>query len=174
MAAITGSTLSTGTVRRVSAESHQIPAIAPYTIDLTNNAIIAKSDVLIRDDSVRMKRVEETPTAGQYSITDNTLTFSSADSSKYVYVDYFYEDDSDGYCLSIDPYALPGSFKLITSLKAYDTNSADYSGDVVFVASKCRRSGPIEVGSRVGEFGTFGFDFTVENRSQDDVVLYFP
>jgi hypothetical protein len=121
-----------------------------------------------------MKRVSGSPSSGEYSISSDTLVFSDDDAGKYVYVDYFYEDTASGYRLSIDPFALPGSFKLLASLKVYDTCGGDYAGEIVAVAEKCRRSGPVEMGSRVGEFGSFGFDFSVENRNPDDLVLNFP
>ncbi|MCP4231266.1 MAG: hypothetical protein GY771_14110 [bacterium] len=174
MAAITGSSLSSGTVRGAQAENHQIPSASPYTVTLDNGDIVAQSEIVIRDDSVRMKRVSGSPSSGEYSISGDTLTFSGDDAGKYVYVDYFYEDAAGGHRLSIDPYKLPGSFKLLASLKAYDTYGADYAGEIVAVAEKCRRSGPVEMGSRVGEFGSFGFDFTVENRNPNDLVLNFP
>lgn len=174
MAAITGSSLSSGTVKRVQGESHQISGSSPYTITLDNADNIAQSEIVVRDDNVRMLRVATSPGEGEYAISGDTLTFSSEDAGKYVYIDYFYEDAASGHKLSIDPYALPGSFKLLASLKAYDTYGADYTGEIVAIAEKCRRSGAVELGSRVGEFGSFGFDFTVENRNPDDLALYFP
>jgi hypothetical protein len=174
MAAITGSSLSGGTVKRAQGENQQIPGSSPYTVTLDNADNIAQSEIVIRDDNMRMKRVAASPGEGEYSITGDTLTFSSEDAGKYVYIDYFYEDAATGHKLSIDPYTLPGSFKLLASLKAYDTYGADYAGEIVAIAEKCRRSGPVELGSRVGEFGSFGFDFTVENRNPDDLALYFP
>ncbi len=174
MAAITGSSLSSGTVKRAQGENHQIPAGSPYEITLDNANNIAQSEIVIRDDNVRMKRVASSPDTGEYAISGDTLTFSSEDVNKYVFIDYFYEDAATGHKLSIDPYTLPGSFKLLASLKVYDTYGADYAGEIVAVAEKCRRTGPVEMGSRVGEFGSFGFDFAVENRNPDDLALYFP
>ena len=76
--------------------------------------------------------------------------------------------------MTVDPYTLPGEFKLLASLKFYDTSAADYAGELVFIAERCRRTGPVDVGSRAADFGTFGFDFAVENRGAGDVVVCFP
>ncbi len=173
LASLTGAGLTDGTVRYVQSESHQVPSSEPYEVTLNNPDNLAQSEIVV-GESGRMRRVPSTPGEGEYAISGNVLTFSSDDAGGTVYIDYFYEDSGAGKTITVDPYALPGEFKLLASLKSYDTYAAGYSGDLVFIAERCRRTGPVDVGSRVGAFGTFGFDFAVENRNSGDVVVCFP
>jgi hypothetical protein len=174
LAALTGGGLENGSVRYAQAESHQVPTSEPYEITLDNADIIPLSEVVISENGVRMRRVPTDPGESEYVISGNVLEFSLDAAGSYVYVDYFYEDTSAGKTMTVDPYSLPGEFKLLASLKFFDTYAADYTGELVFIAERCRRTGPVDVGSRAADFGTFGFDFAVENRNPGDVVVCFP
>ncbi len=174
LAATTGNDLSAGTVKRVEAEALQVPGQSPYEVTLSQNTNLALSEVVLRDDNRRMKRVSASPAPGEYAISGAVLTFNAAAAGRYVYVDYFYADAADGKTLLVSPFALPTEFKLLASLKLFDTNANEYEGELVFTAEHCRRTGPLAVGSRVGEFGSFGFEFAVENRIAGDVAVYFP
>lgn len=174
LASLTGGGLADGTVRYARAESHQIPTSEPYEITLDNTNMVPLSEVVVGDDGVRLRRVQSDPGEGEYAISGNVLEFSSDAAGADVFVDYFHEDSAVGKTMTVDPYSLPGEFKLLASLKFYDTFAADYAGELVFIAKRCRRTGPVDVGSRAAEFGTFGFDFAVENRNAGDVVVCFP
>jgi len=174
LAAVTGNAAAAGTVRRAESEPHDVPVASPYTITLAYSTPVALTDVVVRDDGVRMTRVAAGPAAGQYVIAEATLTFNAADAGRRVYVDYFYAQAGVGHQVVVSPFALPAEFKLAAALKLYDTAVNEYAGELVATAEHCRRTGPLAVGARAGQFGSFGFEFAVENRAPGDLVLYFP
>jgi hypothetical protein len=174
LAAATGNDLTAGTVKRAAGEAHAIPAAAPYEVTLDHAPPLALSDLVVGDDGRRFKRAAGAPGAGEYAVAGAVFTFNAADAGRAVYADYFYADAAAGQTLVVSPFALPGEFKLLAGLKLYGTGANEYEGDLVFAAERCRRTGPLAVGSRVGQFGSFGFEFAVENRVPGDVAVYFP
>lgn len=174
LAAVSGNAVAEGTVRRAESEPHDIPASSPYTVTLTHATPLALTDMVVRDDGARMTRVAGAPAAGQYAVAAATLTFNAADAGRRVYVDYFYTQAGAGHQVVVSPFALPAEFKLIAALKLYDTGANEFAGELVAAAEHCRRTGPLAVGARAGQFGSFGFEFAVENRTPGDLVIYFP
>lgn len=173
LASLLGAGAEQGTVRRVVSESHTIPDESPYTVDLDHQANLGATEVVMGSDGTRFRRVATSPSSGEYSITDYTLTFSSEDGGKTIYVSYFYSDPSSGSTIVLAPQGLPSRFKLVGSLNLYDI-AEEESGDLVLVAERCVRTSPLNLGASVGEYGRFGFDFALENITAGDITLYMP
>jgi len=156
LAAFTGDTLSPGAVKRTEAEPHQVPLEEPFEVTLAHTSNVARSEIVIADDNSRLVRTSTSPGPGEYGIAGAKLTFNAAQAGYYVYVDYFYSDKDNGKTLVLNP------------------SSSLYDRELVLVAERCRRTGPLASGPAGGEFGSLGFEFAVDNRAPGDVVAYFP
>ncbi len=174
LAAFTGDTLSPGAVKRTEAEPHQVPLEEPFEVTLAATSNVARSEIVIADDNSRLVRAAGSPGPGEYGIAGAKLTFNAAQAGYYVYVDYFYSDKDNGKTLVLNPFNLPGEFKLLADLTLFDAASSLYDRELVLVAERCRRAGPLASGPAGGEFGSLGFEFAVDNRAPGDVVAYFP
>lgn len=73
------------TVRRI--EEHTIPETAPYTITLSRTPV-TNSVVVHDEDDKEFTLGATTPTAGQFIVTNNTLTFAAEDAGKEIVVAY--------------------------------------------------------------------------------------
>ncbi|HUU56054.1 MAG TPA: hypothetical protein VMW93_01815 [bacterium] len=174
LAAVTGDALFGGAMVRAEAEPHLVPDEPPYAIELAEPANVPLSEVVVGDDNLRLGRVAGSPGPDEYAADGGRLTFGAGRAGEYVYVDYFYVDESSGRTLVLNPFTAAGEFKLLATLKLSEAEGNLYERELMLAAERCRRTGPLAAGPADGDFGSFGFEFAVENRAAGDVTLYFP
>jgi len=174
LAALLGSNSTAGTIKRMRLEEHIVPdEPGPYVVTLDKATNITLTEVVKDEEGNRFSRVSEDPAEGEYTITADDLTFHESAAAKKVFIDYFYTD-GDGKHITIGPYDLPSSFKLIGCVRVVKSFPDDAEGEMVIVANRCVRNGAIEIGGRSGEVSGLGFDFSIVNRSPGDLTVYFP
>jgi len=173
LASLLGAQTEQGTVRRVVSEAGTIPEEEPYSLQMEKQSNLFATEVVMGSDGRRFRRVVVSPQSGDYAIDGYTLTFCADDAGKKVYISYFYSDSVSGAKIVLSPQGLPTRFKLVGSLNLYEQAEGE-SGDLVIIAERCVRTGPLAVGASVGEYGRFGFEFALENVVAGDITLYLP
>lgn len=173
LAGILGGETTDGSVRFANLEEHTIPDGEPYQITLDSGDNLTNTETVQDGSGLKYRRVEGTPGVSQYSISDNTLTFSSDDAETVVYISYFYQDTDDGLTVNLNPTDIPSHFELVGKLDLVGGED-DGGGELVITAKRCVRVSDMEIGAGVGEFGRFGFDFVIDNSNAGDVVVSMP
>lgn len=136
-----------------------IPATSTYTVTVTNSAKFSRDcGVILVGASelynVPMKKVTTTPNAGEYSVTSGVYTFSSADKSKNVLIDYEYTTTT-GSTLTLPNPVMGDSypFSLWTKTQLQDKEVVIKLPNVI--------SGKFSMPLKLGEFSIPDFDFDV-------------
>lgn len=98
-----GQTTATGEKRQVFNEAGTIPAMAAYTITVTNGATFAfDMGVYVASTGARMVQVASGPTTGQYTVSvAGVYTFAAADAGVAVLINYMYNSASTGKSMTI-------------------------------------------------------------------------
>ncbi len=173
LAAVTGDALTVGAIARVEAEPHLVPAEPPHKVTPVETTVVPLSEIVIGDDNWRLRRVAGPPGPDEYAVDGAALTFNAARAGLYVYVDYFYAAAA-GKTVVVSPFNSPAEFKLLAALRLYDGADNLYERELILAAERCRRTGPLRGGTGAAAFGSFGFEFAVENRVPGDVAVHFP
>jgi len=172
---ILGGQSSTGRVLEVLDEEALIPEEAPYTVQLEYDDNVSLSETVKDGSGGSFKRVDGDPGAGEYTVSDETLTFNSADAGRGIFISYLRLDPSAGDKLTVGPEDVPQRFSLYGVLRGYDlvrgqTPDARFA---VYLAD-CRRTGEFRFGAPVGGVGSFTISFVAQNNQAGDVVFYLP
>ena len=99
-----GQTVVAGHIRSIRNEAASVPAASTYTVTAANGANFEQDlGVFYAATGQPLRQVASAPTAGQYTINQTTgvYTFSSADASAAVLLNYLYKDTTNGRRLDI-------------------------------------------------------------------------
>ncbi len=172
---ILGGQSSTGRILEVLDEGTTIPTEPPYTVQLNHDDNVQGSETVKDGSGGSYKRVDGDPEAGEYTISDDTITFNSADADVEVHIGYLRLDPSAGDKLTVGPDDVPQKFSLYGVLRGYDLvrGQAPDARFAVYLAD-CRRTGEFSFGAPVGGVGSFTISFIAQNNQDGDVVFYLP
>ena len=86
-----GQTMNTGQKLTQLDEAQSVPGSAPYTVVVTNSAqFVDDWGVRYSATGLPLTKVVSSPVQGQYTVTNGTYTFSSADAGAAVLISYRY------------------------------------------------------------------------------------
>lgn len=128
------------------AEDYVIPASGSLTLDHTPSTVKTNMTVKGIIDDQQFTSVASAPTAGQYSITGNTLTFDTSDAGTSVRVFYYY-DSVSGSKFDVSSAAIPGVYQFIATAKYLQNvnDPAKTAYDIVFSARSTQLIGTLKV-----------------------------
>lgn len=170
LSALTGGTVSTGTIKRIRNEK-----LTKSTNTLTTSQTPIANTLRVVPAGANkqpLKQVASAPQVGEYSVSGTTITLNASQPESDFYVSYFYEDSGNGETVNLDPAQLPNEFELYASLRGKE----QFSGakmDVIVYAAKCQRTSGLSIGTTKGNFSAPGFDFSVRIDSPDDFKITF-
>jgi len=179
LAASIAGTATTGAVKHISKEELTVPSSpGPYTDDLTQTPYDAGetySPIRIEDeDGIVYKQVASVAAAGEFSVSTKTVTFHEDDADKTVYASYFWDDNSNGITVKMDPTSLPGHKCFMFAGLLYNTEVGQDEGYLVAVIKKVVRKGGFNSAPGVGDAATIGFDWEASVAVATDALFCFP
>ena len=160
---LTGGTFTSG--------STTVPSTETITIAATNTLVqtpVALSDaVYFKTDLTPLTRVASAPTAGQYSIATNVLTFNAADVGKEAIVVYDYTA-AGGEVIAILNNSKSTPFKLIAhaTVKQDDISTTDVP--IRIVAYKCQLVGSFNLDFQRKQASTQTAELTLLDAGRTD------
>jgi hypothetical protein len=172
---VLGGQRATGRVLEVLDEEAVVPGEEPYTVTLAHDDVVALSET-VKDAAGRaLVRVEDEPSAGEYAVDGDVLTFSDADAGTELRLSYLRLDPDLGDRLVVGPEDVPAKFSLYGVLRGHDLveGRAPEARFAVYLAD-CRRTGEFRFGAPADGLGAFTLSFTARNDQPGDVVFYLP
>lgn len=175
LAALTGGSSSTGTVKRIRSEELTVAtnAVTTSQTGIANTFLVKEKAA----NSQPLKQVSGAPSSDdEYQISAaTTLTFKAGAFSDgdIIEVSYFYVDAANGETLDLAPDDLPDEFELYGSLRTRELFGGA-KGDIIIYAAKCQRTSEIGLVGALGSFATPGFDFNIRRDGSGDFKLYLP
>lgn len=170
-----GGQTETGRVLEVLGEAAVVPLEAPFGVELAHDDVVAGSERVRRADGERLRRVAESPAAGEYAVDGASLTFNPAEAGAELRLDYLRLDNGAGDRLVVGPRDLPARFSLYGVLRGHDLRSGEVpAGRFAVYLADCRRSGVFRFGAANGKLGSFSLAFVAGNTNPGDVVFYLP
>jgi hypothetical protein len=86
-----GQTLATGNTLTQVNETQAVPGVAPYTVNVANKTtFVADLGVAYAATGIMLAPTSGAPSAGQYSVSGGTYTFSAGDASVNLFITYSY------------------------------------------------------------------------------------
>lgn len=123
-------------------EGYTIPSVAPYEVTLAHTPATNGTLIVVGEDGTAFNKVETAPAAaGEFSLSDNKLTFHAGDAGKAIFVTYEWS------ATGVTAFGLPerGSrpalYAVISGIVTSDDESAVYDTNIII--DKCKASGDI-------------------------------
>ncbi len=166
---VNGLISSTGSQLVQSGESHTIPG-APYQVAVTPPSGTFTQDMGVIYDSganagQALTAVSGTPNAGQYSVSGNTYTFSSADSGTDVVLSYIYTASTGKQVTISNP------FSGITPKFQAVFNASDKNGNQVTWNFPVCYSDQLDIPTRLEKFTIPEFSFSVMGTNTNPPII---
>jgi hypothetical protein len=118
-----------------------IPEVSPFEVKLPHTPDTNRAIILVDANASAWAKVSATPTKGQYSISTDVTTFSSADAGKPVFITYDYT------ALTAKSFGLPksGSRQALQFIASDEAVSEDESTfyDAALIIDRCKSTGAI-------------------------------
>jgi len=175
---LTGGEASIGGMTRTRHEPHTSAgdeAGGSFTLAATPSEY---SELIRKLDGGILKRVAASPTGEEYTLVGTLVTIAvGTGGATHDYdCDYLVDTAADQVIINVEDSDSPTNFGLVATFRAVDKDSVvETKGDIIIVAPKCRRNGPITFGGGPRAQNKVEFDFVIEKSPGNPLYkLIFP
>jgi hypothetical protein len=154
---------------RVNDAEYVVPDSSPYEVELDHEPNDNMDVIVMDDDSTAFTEVESDPSSEEFSITEDTITFNSADAGKNVFVTYDWTATTAVGVGLPKTSNRPALYAVISGEAASEDESTLYDTNVII--DKCKATGDINVPQKGREPQGWSFTLKVlKPRGSNDAV----
>jgi len=153
-------------------EEQTVPAVSPFTATSKHTPNAEMTPVVVDDTASPFVKVSANPAVGQFSVSANVFSFSSADAGKNVYFTYDYSVSSGGKEFGIPKVVSRPAIQCIVAGEAVSEDESEVY-DANIIVDRCKAVGDITPPEATREPKGWSFTLKVlKPRGQNKAVDY--